>query len=271
MGAYPAELGSDVDRDGSGARTKRAAALFRMRMARPELLQTSPRRVHDLLRTSIRDGLLRPADRLNEDTLVRELATSRNAVREGLQMLASLGVVVRVPRIGTTIVGGLVRIPLDPVAGRHQPDGMKVQRLEDRIVPSTALIRERLCTEASHVGMIEHIYSMDSTPLGVRVGYYHSELRPDEGWGQPLDLDTAFEFVWGPPVGRVDTTINALVLESRTCRLLEAPEGTPGLVKEQVVHDADGVPQEFAYSHWRADRVSFTVSRLGADSPATST
>jgi GntR family transcriptional regulator len=245
--------------------TKTAAALFRMRLGRPELLQTSPRRVHDLLRTSIREGLLRPADRLNEDTLVRELATSRNAVREGLQMLASLGVVVRVPRVGTTIVGGLVQIPLDPVPGRHQPDGMTVARLEDRIVPSTALIRERLCTSASHVGMIEHMYSMGGSPLGVRAAYYHGEVRPAGGWGQPLNLDTAFEFVWGPPVGRVDTTINALVLEARTCRLLEAPEGTPGLVKEQIVHDAAGVPQEFAYSHWRADRVSFTASRLGVD------
>lgn len=243
---------------------RRNAALFRMRRARPALLQTSPRRVHDLLRTSIRDGLLSPDDRLNEDALVRELATSRNAVREGLQMLASLGVVERVPRVGTTIVGGLVRIPLDPVPGRHQPDGMMVQRLEDRVVPSTDLIRQRLRTDAGHVGMIEHSYSMGGKPLGVRVGYYHSDVRPDGGWGQPLNLDTAFEFVWGPPVGRVDTTINALVLEARTCRLLDAPEGTPGLVKEQVVHDADGIPQEFAYSHWRADRVSFTVSSLAS-------
>jgi GntR family transcriptional regulator len=242
--------------------TRMTAALFRMRRGRPELLQTSPRRVHDLLRTSIRDGLLRPDDRLNEDALVHELATSRNAVREGLQMLASLGVVERQPRIGTTIVGGLVQIPLDPVPGRHQPDGMVVKRLEDRVVPSTALIRQRLGTDATHVGMIEHIYSMGGTPLGVRAAYYHSDVRPDGGWGQPINLDTAFEFVWGPPVGRVDTTINALVLEARTCRLLEAPDGTPGLVKEQVVHDADGVPQEFAYSHWRADRVSFTISSV---------
>lgn len=249
---------------------KGAAALFRMRQEYAELLQRSPRRVHDLLRTSIRDGLLRPDDRLNEDALVHELATSRNAVREGLQMLASLGVVERVPRVGTTIVGGLVQIPLDPVPGRHQPDGMTVQRLEDRVVPSTALIRERLHTDAVEVGMIEHSYSMGGRPLGVRAAYYHSALRPDGGWGQPLDLDTAFEFVWGAPVGRVDTAISALVLDARTCRLLDAAEGTPGLVKEQVVHDADGVPQEFAYSHWRADRVSFTTSRLGVDGPVVS-
>jgi GntR family transcriptional regulator len=247
--------------------SKGAASVFRMRSRYARLLQRSPRRVHDLLRTSIRDGLLGPDDRLNEHALVHELATSRNAVREGLQMLASLGLVERAPRIGTTIVGGLVRIPLDPVPGRHQPDGMMVQRLEDRIVPSTALIRERLHTDAEFVGMIEHMYSLGGKPLGVRAAYYHSELRPDDGWGQPLDLDTAFEFVWGAPVGRVDTAINALVLDARTCRLLEAPAGTPGLVKEQVVHDADAVPQEFAYSHWRADRVSFTVSRLGMDGP----
>ena len=87
-------------------------------------------------------------------------------------MLASQGVIERSPRIGTTIVGGMVRIPLNPIPGRHQPEGMTVERLEDRIVPSIPLIRERLRTDAARVGMIEHIYSFRGIRLGVRVGYY---------------------------------------------------------------------------------------------------
>lgn len=239
--------------------TTRAEDVFRRRSRRADL-QTSPRRVHDLLSSSIRDGLLRPDERLDENSLIRELETSRNAIREGLQMLATVGVVERVPRVGTTIVGGLIRIPLNPLAGRHQPDGMVVERLEDRVVRSTSLIRERLGTSADQVGLVEHIYSLGSVPLGVRAAYYHLGYRPDNGWGAPVDLDSAFEFVWGPPDGRVETTVSAMIMESRTCRLLGAAYGTAALVKEQIVHNAADVPQEFAYSHWRADRVSFSVA-----------
>ncbi|WP_157121558.1 hypothetical protein [Nocardia miyunensis] len=54
--------------------TDKAAALFRMNNAHADS-QTSPRRVHDLIRTAIRDGLLSTADRLNEDVLVRSSQT----------------------------------------------------------------------------------------------------------------------------------------------------------------------------------------------------
>lgn len=234
-------------------------AHFRSRKALAELLQKSPRRVHDLVRTAIREGILLPDDRLVEDYLVRELATSRNAVREAMQLLASEGLVRREPRQGTTVIGGVIRIPLDDIVSLAAPECVRIERLDDRKVPSTDLIRARLQTEAKEVGVIEHLFSFDSKPIGIRVAYYHAHVKQPLGWERCPDLGTGFKTVFGLPMGRVETTIDAVPCEARTSKVLSIPVGSPCLVKEQVLYDSAGTPQEFAYSHYRSDLVSFVV------------
>jgi GntR family transcriptional regulator len=233
---------------------------FRARRTLSELLQTSPRRVHDLVRTAIREGILQPDDRLIEEYLVREMATSRNAVREALQMLASEGLVRRERREGTTVVRRVIRIPLDDIVSRVAPEGFGVRRLDDHPVPSTQLIRTRLQTEADKVGMIEHLFSYHGEAIGIRVAYYHLGISQPAGWETCPDLQTAFRTVFGLPLGKVDTHIDSFACDARTSRMLDVPIGTPTLVKEQTLHDSAGTPQEFAYSHYRSDRVTFTVT-----------
>ena len=235
------------------------SAEFRARKAVADPRQTSPRRVHDLVRTAIREGMLQPDDRIVEEFLIREMATSRNAVREALQMLASEGLVRRERREGTTVVRSVIRIPLNDIVSRVAPDGFGVKRLEDRRVPSTALIRSRLQTDADEVGAIEHLFTFEGDAIGIRVAYYHLEISQPEGWEHCPDLGTAFEQVFGSPLGRVETTIDSFVCDPRTGRALDLPVGIPTLVKEQTLYDSFDKPQEFAYSHYRSDRVTFVV------------
>lgn len=234
---------------------------YRALRASAEILQTSPRRVHDLLRTAIREGLLNHDDRLIEDHLVRELGTSRNAVREGLQLLAAEGLVRREPRAGTRVVGDVVRIPIDDILSVAAPEHCSVTRLDDRHVPSNELIRSRLRTDAERVGMIEHLFSFRGLPIGIRVAYYHTHVKQPESWTECPDLHTAFIAVFGLPLGRVETTVEAVPFEARTSRVLGVPIGSPALVREEVLYDVEGMPQEFAYAHYRADRVSLMVTR----------
>jgi GntR family transcriptional regulator len=233
---------------------------FRPRKALSELLQTSPRRVHDLVRTAIREGILQPDDRLIEEYLVREMATSRNAVREALQMLASEGLVRRERREGTTVVRQVIRIPLDDIVSRVAPEGFGVRRLDDRAVPSTQIIRARLQTDADKVGVIEHLFTYHGEAIGIRVAYYHLEITQPTGWETCPDLQTAFLAVFGLPLWKVDTHIDSFACDARTSRMLDVPIGSPTLVKEQTLYDSAGTPQEFAYSHYRSDRVTFVVA-----------
>jgi GntR family transcriptional regulator len=221
--------------------------------------QTSPRRVHDLLRAAIRTGELEPGQHLVEWQLVKEYATSRNAVREALQMLATEGLVTRSPREGTTVVGNLVKLPLDDMIRAGDTD-IVIRRLNDRRVPSTAPVRSRLRTEAAEVGVIEHLFTYRGEPLGVWLTYYHAHATQPLFWKECPDLATAFEFIYYKPLGRVEITVEALPCEPRTMRLLGLREPVTMLVKEHVMYDVDGVPQDVSYAHYRADRVSFSIN-----------
>jgi DNA-binding transcriptional MocR family regulator len=84
-------------------------------------LQTSPWRVHNLLRTGIRDGLYPPGHIFDEARLGRELGSSRNSVRQALQMLAQERLVVRERGRGTVVTGAMIDIKL----GDLMPDGSR--------------------------------------------------------------------------------------------------------------------------------------------------
>lgn len=221
--------------------------------------QTSPRRVHDLLRAAIRTGDIVRGQNLVEWELVKEYATSRNAVREALQLLAAEGLVTRSPREGTTVVGDLVRLPLDDMV---QAEGSEIviTRLNDREIPSTAPIRRRLQTEAETIRVIEHVFTYRSEPIGVWLTYYHAHVRQPLFWEECPDIATAFEFIYRVPLGRVEITIEAVPCEPRTMRLLGLREPVTMLVKEHLMYDVHGMPHDVSYSHYRADRVSFNIS-----------
>lgn len=223
------------------------------------LRQTSARRVKDLLRSEVRSGLAGRDAQFVEDYLVSALAASRTAVREALQMLAQEGLVSRERRNGTTVTRGVAQFPLDDIL-ESGGERVGVERLDQRSVPSTPLLRGKLQTTDEELGVVEHLFSTPDGPIGVRVAYYKLAYSQPESWAECPDLRWAFASVFGSPLGRIDSVIEAGASEPKTSRLLGIPEGSPVLVREQLLVDADGVPQEFTFAHYRADRVSFSSS-----------
>jgi GntR family transcriptional regulator len=222
-------------------------------------LQRSPRRIHDLIRAAIRSGELRKGDKLDELSLIRRLSSSRNAVREALQLLTEEGLLTRSPREGTTVVAAVIEMPLDNLIAEGLADEIAVERLSDERVPSTPSIRHKLQTQAAEVGAIEHLFTFHGEPVGVLTNYYHADVVQPTGWVGCPDLPTVFEQVHGVVVGWVDTTIEAQLCEPRTTRILGLTERLPVLVREQIIYDVDGRPHSLAYSHFRTDRVTFNV------------
>jgi GntR family transcriptional regulator len=227
---------------------------------------TSTRRVRDILRASIASGLTFSHDGLTEDFLVRELGASRNSVREALQMLSEEGLLDRRRRVGTSVAGSVVRIPInDIVAPAHGE--VKIRWVERRVVPASAFIREALRTDAEEVGMIEHLFLLFGQPVGVRSLYFDKNVDIVE---TPVAMTrtAAFPFAFGSAIGEVETVVEATTSDAKTSRLLGVAVGSPVLVRQQIVYDVHGEPREIEFTHFRADRVSLSARHAPGENDA---
>jgi GntR family transcriptional regulator len=227
----------------------------------PRHLQTSPRRAHDLLRSSIRAGLINGNSLLIEDALVRSLSTSRNAVRQALQMLVQDGLVERRPHHGTSVVGEILEVPLDqlvPLAG-FESGHVVVRELDRRQIPASGYIKERLEMDEGVVDVCEILILFDGEPMSLRVSYIPLGPEPLERVFEVVRTQLAFERVFGVPMGASEASIEAVGAGGSAARLLQVPEGAPVLMQELLVRDRDGVPRELSYTHYRGGRVSLAV------------
>lgn len=102
--------------------------------------------VSDVLRQAIKDGVLKPGERLMEIRLAEELGVSRTPIREAIRKLEQEGFVVMVPRRGTYVAdislkdisqvfeirGALEELAAGLAAERITPD--ELERLERILV-----------------------------------------------------------------------------------------------------------------------------------------
>ena len=221
------------------------------------------RRAYELVRSLIRSGDLTDAEPLVEDDLVRMLDLPRTSVREALVLLATEGLVSRQRHVGTRVSGVYYQIPVDDILPNAPSPGFMVRTIDDRHVRSSPTIRQGLGTEAPVVGMIEHIFehvsSEGSQPLGVRTAYYRTTYDQPRSWASCPPLAVGFERAFGVALGTVETVVDAVASDAETARLLHLEPGSAVLMREQRLHDVNGVVQEYTFSHYRADRVSFPL------------
>ncbi|MCF7553804.1 MULTISPECIES: GntR family transcriptional regulator [Pseudonocardia] len=218
----------------------------------------SARLVHQLIRSSIKSGLLRAGDPLTEDDLVQQLRTTRSSVRFALQLLADEGLVTRQRRIGTYVHAKPVQIPMQDVVDTQAGGPLDYRLIGDDTFPAHGLIRSRMPTDRSQLRMIEYLISSEGTTIGTLVAF---QIDPSidmfEHRSAIHDIATTFEAIYGRPFGRMQTWIDAVDADEQTAALLGVSPGAGLLVRDQTLSDADGVIHEFAYAHYRADMVSF--------------
>ncbi|GAA4556828.1 GntR family transcriptional regulator [Pseudonocardia xishanensis] len=219
---------------------------------------SSARLVHQLIRSSIKSGLLREGDALAEHTLVEQFQSTRASVRFALQLLADEGLVSRRRRIGTTVQGKSVQIPMQDVTDSRTSGPLEYRLIRDDTFPAHGLILHRMPTDRSQLRMLEYVISSDHVPIGTLVAF-QVDPSHDMFEHKPAvdDIATTFESIYGRPFGRMETWIDAVGADEQTAALLGVSPGAGLLVRDQVLADADGVIHEFAYAHYRADMVSF--------------
>ncbi|MFR9803091.1 UTRA domain-containing protein [Pseudonocardia sp. RS010] len=158
-----------------------------------------------------------------------------------------------------------LRVPLGELippelSARTGDQRIEVREIEHAIVDATPYVRERLERVESQMFMLEQLVSYGDEPLYVRVGYLPVDvprlsarvIEIDRGARIP-PLGKVFESLYGVPFGGHETVVEAVPCEPRTARLLGVPEGDPILLREMLTRDADGVPWELSYTHYRGD------------------
>lgn len=244
----------------------------RARRARAEEVQTSPRRVYDLIRSMIRRGTAPPDTALGEAELVQQLGASRNAVRRALQMLADDGVVVRQRRAGTSVLHDIVAVregEIGPRAyeGAADEGRLTVATLECRRISTPPAVRaglgEAFGDGVDSVLLLEQVGFVGGQPLYLRVGYNVTALSAEE-FGRRLEqahvdyppIAEVFQLLFDVPYGSSSSVVEAVSCEERAADLLGIAEGSPVLLRELMTRQLDGTPRELSFTHFRGDRVA---------------
>ncbi|MFI5717848.1 UTRA domain-containing protein [Nocardia sp. NPDC051750] len=246
-----------------------------------ELLQSSPRRAHVLLRAGIRRRLLTGRDAFAEQNLVMSMMMTRNSIRSALQMLGSEGLIERRQKIGTKVVAGISELPLlemlpvgswRSAAGdiEHPALGVELEHVERTTVLADQYIRTRLQLDDSRVILQEDLVHRGGEVIGIIVGYHRPE-SPDPR----DDLETQISELRAMSESHIEATVEAVNCDERTAKALGIEPGSALLVRETLVRDPSGKPRMLAYGHYRGDRVALWarddsvrgMRRVGAESP----
>ncbi|GAB6876325.1 GntR family transcriptional regulator [Thermaerobacter litoralis] len=229
--------------------------------------------IMDEIRRQIREGHLRPGDRIpSERELAERFGASRMTVRHALNQLAWEGVIVR--RQGQ---GSFVAEPKIPLGLQFLTSFSEDMRRRG-LVPSSRLLSVAVVEAdpgtAEALGLvvdrrvtsIRRIRYADNQPLSlehVQVPYRLLPALADHVRqvfkGSPRSSFSLYEFFTRAGIGlhRARQTVEAAVATADMARLLHVPEGAPLLLLTRVSYDDGGHPVEVVKAWYRGDRYRY--------------
>ncbi len=218
------------------------------------------------LEDAIRDGRLRPGDRIDTETdLAERLGLGRPTVRQAVQELVSKGLLVRRRGVGTQVVAAQFSRPLeltslfdDLAAADHHPS---TQVLALREAPAEAHVAAALSiARGSTVTYVERLRLQHDVPLAIMRNWIPLGL---------VDLDAdrlsatglyALLRRSGVHLRIADQRIGARAATRPEGLLLGVKTGAPLLTMERTAFDDGGRAVEYAEHCYRADAHSFDTT-----------
>jgi GntR family transcriptional regulator len=221
------------------------------------------RQVADVLRCQIRRGAFATGVLPKEDRLIAEFATSRNAVRDALDLLRTEGLIERLPGVGTVVTTtkyphGLQRLlGLNETLHEHGEVTNEV-RTTGLITPPRAITGRLNLPDNSPVVYVERLRRLNGIPLSLDLTYLDRDL------GEALlqedlahhDIFVLLERLSGQPLGTADLSVEAVNADPHSATVLEAPRGAALLMVERLTHLADGRPVDLEFIRFRGDRLT---------------
>jgi DNA-binding GntR family transcriptional regulator len=219
------------------------------------------------IEAAIDTGELAPGDRLeNEISLADRWGLSRPTMRRAIQELVDKGLLVRRRGIGTQVVHGRVKRPMDLTSlfdDLARSDQKPTTQLLDReLVPAPAAVAERLGVPAgAQVLHLERLRSARDEPLAVMRNWLPADLAPVLT-AEALEIRGLYELMRGTGVHlRIATQrIGARGATAPEARLLKLRKGAPLLTMERVTYDGTGRAVELGTHAYRAERYSIEMT-----------
>lgn len=218
------------------------------------------------LEDAIRDGRLRPGDRIDTETdLAERLGLGRPTVRQAVQELVSKGLLVRRRGVGTQVVAAQFSRPLeltslfdDLAAADHRPS---TRVLALRQTPAEAQVATSLSIpRGSTVTYIERLRLQQDEPLAIMRNWIPPGLVDlDE---DRLSSTGLYELLRrsGVHLRIADQRIGARAATRAEGLLLAVKTGAPLLTMARTAFDDGGRAVEYAEHCYRADAHSFDTT-----------
>jgi DNA-binding GntR family transcriptional regulator len=218
------------------------------------------------LEDAIRDGRLRPGDRIDTETdLAERLGLGRPTVRQAVQELVSKGLVVRRRGVGTQVVAAQFSRPLeltslfdDLAAADHRPS-TQVLGLQD-IAAEAHVATALSITRGSTVTHVERLRLQQGEPLAIMRNWIPAGVvELDAG---TLSSTGLYELLRraGVHLRIADQRIGARAATRPESLLLGVKTGAPLLTMARTAFDDGGRAVEYAEHCYRADAYSFDTT-----------
>jgi len=226
------------------------------------------RQIAEAIEAEIAGGGLKPGTRLpTEAALTERFGVNRHTVRQAVKSLVDKGLVRVTQGSGTYVeakpltypIGRRTRFSEIVVGQARDPAG---RLLDHREAAASAEIAEALdLSPEDPVVMIESAHFADGVPISWAVVAFPLPrfARVPEVYAATGSITAALAACGVPDYRRAVTRIGAAVADRVDAGRLEIAEGRPVLVVDSVNVDPDGVPIQWARSHFSADRVRLTV------------
>jgi DNA-binding GntR family transcriptional regulator len=218
------------------------------------------------LEEAIRDGRLRPGDRIDTETdLAERLGLGRPTVRQAVQELVSKGLLVRRRGVGTQVVAAQFSRPLeltslfdDLAAAEHRPS---TSVLSLREVAAQAHVAAALSIPSdTSVIQMERLRLQRGEPLAIMRNWLPTGLVDvDE---DRLTTTGLYELLRraGVHLRIADQRIGARAATRPEALLLGVKTGAPLLTMQRTAFDDGGRAVEYAEHCYRADAYSFDTT-----------
>ena len=215
-----------------------------------------------ILLEKIRAGELKANDRLPaEDELAAQYGISKATVRQAISELAIAGLVRREQGRGTfvaepKITQGPRELTSFTEEMRRHGLSSESKVLKQQVLKAEADVAERLgLPEAARVFQLKRLRLADGERMGIQTAYIPLELAPGLP-GEDFASASLYEILagYGLVAAYAQETHFAMSLDARDARLLQVPEGSPGLAAERVTYLSNSRPFELVYSVMRSDR-----------------
>lgn len=215
-----------------------------------------------------------------EDSLARQLGTSRSAVRIALERLTQEGILLRARRLGTrahTTFSQQDFVGVVPsVMYNGQARAPRMRQIGARTAACPAFLEQLVGHDVEAIAIREEVGTVDGDTIYLRVSYYVGGQRDaqavldafnehvydgfDEPEWQLPPFQDVFTQVYGERFGRSEVTLIAATSDEHIADLMGIPTGTPMMVRERLSFSDTGRLTILCVTHFRSDRVVFTFS-----------